>query len=182
MKRDSWEKLPTRIILGGMGHPAIGRTSLAEARGLGLELLRELHRYGLVRRFELVGSIRRGCADVGDVDVVVEAADKPKLMEWFGQMFGRKSNGSPRMSGVIEDVKFDFYVATPETWGSHLFLLTGTRAYTGRCRRVAESHGLSLRRDGVWRGDVRLAGDSERAVFMALGLKYLDPERRVLTR
>lgn len=138
----------------------------------------ELREVGLIRRYEIAGSVRRQLEHVNDVDIIVEPIDTHAFDEWLVTMFGRKSNRQPRTRGLVEGIQLDFYPAGPHEWGSHLFTLTGPHSFYREARRRAESNGRRLDRHGVWMGGTRVAGLTEREVFLALGLCHLPPADR----
>lgn len=75
-------------------------------------------------------------------------------------------------------MRIDLYVATPETWHSHLLIRTGSTQHNVRLTTLARKRGWHLHADGrglVNEKDERIAGDSEESFFEALEIPYLEP-------
>jgi len=66
----------------------------------------------------------------------------------------------------------------PESWGSGLQYLTGSKEHSIRLRGLAQERGLKLSEYGVFRGERRLAGEAEERVYEALGLPFIPPPLR----
>jgi len=65
-----------------------------------------------------------------------------------------------------------------ESYGAALHYFTGSKAHNIAIRRSAQQLGLKINEYGVFRGAKRIAGDSEEAVYRAVGLPYIPPELR----
>ena len=72
----------------------------------------------------------------------------------------------------------DLRVVPEESWGAALQYFTGSKAHNVKVRQVAISHGLKLNEYGVFRGKKKIAGKTEKEVYEAIGLPYLEPELR----
>lgn len=75
-------------------------------------------------------------------------------------------------------LQVDFKTVPPAAWGSGLQYLTGSKAHSIKLRTLAQKQGLKLNEYGVWRGEVRLAGEDEAGVYRALGLPWIPPPLR----
>lgn len=72
----------------------------------------------------------------------------------------------------------DVRIVAPESFGSALLYLTGSKAHSIALRRRARSLGCKLNEYGVFRGAERLAGATEEDAYQALGLPWIAPEPR----
>jgi DNA polymerase (family 10) len=69
-------------------------------------------------------------------------------------------------------------VVAPQSIGAALHYFTGSKAQNIAVRRIAQEHGLKLNEYGVFRGERRMAGETEESVFAAVGLPWIAPELR----
>jgi DNA polymerase (family 10) len=69
-------------------------------------------------------------------------------------------------------------VLQPESFGAALHYFTGSRDHNIHVRRRAQERGYKLSEYGLFRGEKRIAGESEEGLFKALGLSYIPPELR----
>jgi DNA polymerase (family X) len=138
----------------------------------------------LCDRFQLVGSIRRKKASVGDIDFVIIATD-----ENWGKLV--KSLKIPKAicagPSVIkanfpyEDKLFqvDFYRATEQTFGIQMLIRTGSADHNMFLASHAISMGFRLKySEGLLKDEEVIAGHTEDSVFEALGLLCPKPEER----
>jgi DNA polymerase (family 10) len=75
-------------------------------------------------------------------------------------------------------LQVDLRVVPPAAMGSAALYFTGSKAHNIALRRIAQDQGLKLNEYGLWRGRARIAGETEAAVYRALGLRYIEPELR----
>jgi len=76
------------------------------------------------------------------------------------------------------DLQVDLRVVAPENFGAALHYFTGSKAHNIQLRRLGQQQGLKINEYGVFRGEKRIAGDSEASVFKSVGLHYVEPEMR----
>ncbi len=113
---------------------------------------------------------------VGDIDVLVAAADGPAVMAAVRGLpivteviaSGETKTSVMTTSGRQADVR----VVTPECWGAALQYFTGSAEHNVRVREVAKSRGLKVSEYGVFRIEdgERLACATEADVYAALGM------------
>lgn len=133
-----------------------------------------------VVRLSLAGSLRRGTADVGDVDLLII----PKDYEWrtvLRRISGVRilADGGKRvLLALSTGERVDVIATSSESWGAALQYLTGSRWHNISLRQRAIALGLTLNEYGVWRGKERLAGNREGDVYRALGLRWVPPACR----
>lgn len=138
----------------------------------------------------LGGSWRRGCETVGDADVLVVTDSPltpslldpgvilPSLITW--QRTGpRIANGDQQL--LDGPLHWDFWQSSPASRGAMLLFVTGSQRTNLRMRGRAKSMGLALSQDGLKdraTGELISGTDTEEAIFEALRLPYLPPEKR----
>jgi len=134
---------------------------------------------------EICGSIRRRADVVGDVDMVVSSPTKAVVEALKG--FPKKVVATPNKNEkgytfLIEEVQFDFYYSSPENWGAMVLFLTGSQLFNIILRGMAKRDGMKLSQYGLFHNGEVIAGRTERQIFDALGLEYVEPERRTLEK
>jgi DNA polymerase/3'-5' exonuclease PolX len=141
----------------------------------------------LCDRIEVAGSIRRQVGKVHDIDFVVVAkndADWQKINEKL-----KKLKAKPNCSGnsVIKAFlpcpnglfQVDFYRAKSQTFGIHLLVRTGSAEHNVWLAGCAISKGMRIKySEGLTKDGVIIAGEDEKAVFVALGLPCPLPSER----
>lgn len=124
----------------------------------------------------IAGSLRRGKDTVGDVDLVVPRQVAREEVEGFGEwMQGGERKIRLKLAGKLQ---VDIVMCEPDEFGACLMYLTGPYQYNIEMRAEAKALGFKLNEKGLWRGDERVAGRTEREIFKALGLKYCTPPGR----
>jgi len=135
-----------------------------------------------VAHIEVAGSYRRARDTVGDLDILVAAeADSDVMARFVGydEVAQLLSQGPTRASAVLRSaLQVDLRVVDEAAYGAALCYFTGSKAHNIALRRLAQEHGLKLNEYGVFRGQERIAGDSEESVYRALGLPWIAPELR----
>jgi len=135
-----------------------------------------------VRKATIAGSYRRCRETVGDIDVLVTAQDPSAVMEAFvdyDEVRDVLAHGETRSSVVLRcGLQVDLRVVDPACYGAALQYFTGSKAHNIALRRLARAKKLKLSEYGVFRGNRRLAGKTEKAVYSSLGLRWIAPELR----
>jgi DNA polymerase (family 10) len=119
---------------------------------------------------------------VGDLDFLV-ASDKP---EEVARRFARYAEvkqvlaqGTTRASAVLRcGLQCDLRVVGKASFGAALHYFTGSKAHNIAVRKLGIARGLKVNEYGVWKGEKRIAGDTEESVYAAVGLPYIEPELR----
>lgn len=129
----------------------------------------------------LCGSIRREETEVHDIDAMTleEATAVAEKCEAAGLEVvagGRKKNNGVwiKFKGVV----FNIYHYKPEDKGATLFALTGPKQYVIAYRMKAKKAGMLLNQYGLFKGDERVAGETEEEIYEFLGKKYKAPNLR----
>jgi DNA polymerase (family 10) len=130
----------------------------------------------------VAGSYRRCRETVGDLDILVVARDSAPVMERFATYDEVKevlSSGATRSTVILKNnLQVDLRVIEPESFGAALHYFTGSKGHNIAIRRRGQQRGLKISEYGVFRGDQRIAGETEESVFAAVGLPWIPPELR----
>jgi len=145
-------------------------------------MARHLRRAKGVGRVEIAGSYRRCRETVGDIDILATAADSAPVMARFtgyDEVTEVLSQGETRASVLLKcGLQVDLRVVPEASYGAALAYFTGSKAHNIALRRRAQDRRLKLNEYGVFRGDEAVAGETEAAVYAALGLPWIPPELR----
>jgi len=159
-----------------------GRSLLGDVLPLAQELKRKIGSLPEVQIVEIAGSIRRRKETVGDIDVLTVTRDPKKVMDYFITMDlvgGVISHGPSKSTIRLKDgMEVDLRVFKKDEYGSALVYFTGSWELNVELRKIAISLGLKLNEYGVFRDENQVAGKTEKEVFQALGLSYIQPELR----
>ncbi len=79
---------------------------------------------------------------------------------------------------VSDGLQMDLRVVPPESYGAALSYFTGSKEHNVHLRGLAQSKGLKLSEYGLFKGDRRVAGRTEEAIYRKLGMQYVVPELR----
>ncbi|OGI64250.1 MAG: DNA polymerase III [Candidatus Muproteobacteria bacterium RBG_16_60_9] len=158
------------------------RFKLAIAAQYAETLKAYLEKIRAVRQVEIAGSYRRSKETVGDLDLVVTATDAATVMDCFvayEEVKNVLAKGSTRATVILKcGLQIDLRVVEPASYGAALLYFTGSKAHNIEVRRLAQERGLKINEYGVFRGDQRIAGDTEKSVYASVGLPWIAPELR----
>ena len=135
-----------------------------------------------VTRVQIAGSYRRGRDTVGDLDVLLCApagVDPFGALEHYRDLRELSASGTTKAAGVLRNgLQVDLRVVPKESFGAALQYFTGSKDHGIRLRRRAQERGLKLSEYGLFRGEKRIAGETEEGVYRALALEFVPPELR----
>lgn len=155
------------------------RRPLGAVLSLARSLLEAIRALPGVERAELCGSARRYKDTVGDLDFLVASREGERAVEGFVRLPQVKevyAKGKERATVFLKNgLQVDLRVVPPESYGAGLQYLTGSKAHSIRLRALAQEKGLKLSEYGVFRGEKRIAGETEEEVYAALGLPWIPP-------
>ena len=158
------------------------RFKLLMAAQVAEALLAELTAVPGVQQAVAAGSLRRQRETVGDLDLLVTSQRGSPVMDRFTASAGVRqvlSRGSTRASVVLRSgLQVDLRAVAPASFGAAWLYFTGSKAHNIALRKLAQDAGLKLNEYGLYRGDERIAGDTEALVYRALGLPFIEPELR----
>ena len=128
------------------------------------------------------GSLRRWRESVGDLDILAVCADPAAIMEAFTtypEVTDVVSKGEIKSTVMLRGgLQVDLMVVERADFGSALQHFTGSKGHNVALRDRAKRMGLKISEYGVFKGDKRVAGATEREVYRAVGLDLIPPEIR----
>ncbi len=160
-----------------------GRVLLGEAWTTAQKLLSQLREIEGVQRAEAAGSLRRMRETIGDLDLLVSAADTPLVIQAFvafPEVERVLGQGVTKTSvELIDGLRVQLWVHPPERFGSALQYATGSKGHNVRLRAAAQKVGLSLSEHGYQNqeGDLIFCPEEEE-VYGVLGLPWIPPTLR----
>ena len=135
-----------------------------------------------VTQVTVAGSYRRMRETVGDLDILIVASASSPVVQRFtayDEVAEILSAGATRASVTLKcGLQVDLRVVKEESYGAALHYFTGSKAHNIAIRRMAQIKGLKINEYGVFRNNIRVAGESEASVYAAVGLAYIPPELR----
>lgn len=181
------KKIETSILSGiEIAAQADLRTYWAEADQTATELRDHLAKRKSIERVEIAGSYRRGKETVGDLDVLAITSNPKEAMDHFSAFPGiveELARGDTKMSvRLMNKLQIDLRVVPSESFGAALVYFTGSKAHNVVLRGMAKDRGLKINEYGVFRGEDRVAGETEEAVYAAVDLPWIPPELREARR
>lgn len=158
------------------------RFRLDAATAFAEDIVRWLRGARGVRRVVVAGSYRRARETVGDLDVLATGDDAPALIDRFVRYRDAAAivaRGETRATiHLAAGLQVDLRVVDDHSYGAALHYFTGNKAHNIAVRRLGQRRGLKINEYGVFRGDRRVAGDTEESVFASVGLPFIEPELR----
>jgi DNA polymerase (family X) len=136
-----------------------------------------------VKNVEIAGSIRRKKDSIKDIDVVVLSDFPEKVIDFFVKMNDVKlvlGKGKKKCSLVLKNgIGVDVRIFDKDSFGAGLLYFTGSKDYNIRLRNLAIKKGFKLNEYGLFKGKKRIAGFSEKDIYEKLGLKFIEPDKRI---
>jgi DNA polymerase/3'-5' exonuclease PolX len=149
-------------------------------------------------RLEIAGSVRRGKAEVGDLELVAI----PRIMT-VSDLFGtpmqqqslldtalagigiRRLKDGPRYKQIVlaEGINLDLFITDRARWGWIFLLRTGPQEFSHwlvKPKRYGGGLPSYLRADegALWRGNQMIETPEERDALQVLGLPWMEPSER----
>ncbi len=144
-------------------------------------------------RGEIAGSLRRGRATIGDIDLLI-AADEGEASQRIMEVFVTGSdvtrvlgNGATKSSVELQNgLQCDLRIVPPERYGTALSYFTGSKEHNIRLRELALARGLTLNEwaftpvnaDGEPTGAPEILCATEAEVYAQLEMPWIPPELR----
>lgn len=158
------------------------RFKLAIAGQYAEPLKKYLEKVPGVQQVVLAGSYRRFKETVGDIDILVTATGAGKVMDKFtsyDEVREVLAKGETRSTVILQcGLQVDVRVVDPECYGAALQYFTGSKEHNIEIRRLAQERKFKLSEYGVFRGEQRIAGETEESVYRAVDLPWIPPELR----
>jgi DNA polymerase (family 10) len=160
-----------------------GRHLISKAYDASAALQAHLRLHAPEAIIEAVGSLRRGCETIGDLDLLATGAPAT-LMDHFVEypLVERVLGHGDTKSSVLIQGGFqaDLRLIAPESRGAAMQYFTGSKAHNIALRDRAIGLGFKLNEYGLFKveDDTRVAGEHEEGIYAALGLQWVPPELR----
>ncbi|MEK7716334.1 MAG: DNA polymerase/3'-5' exonuclease PolX [Pseudomonadota bacterium] len=158
------------------------RFKLAVAAQYAEPLRKYLEKISGVKQAVLAGSYRRFKETVGDIDILVTAGNTENVMDRFvayDEVKDVLAKGSTRATVILKSsLQVDVRVVSEDCFGAALQYFTGSKAHNIEIRRLAQERRLKISEYGVFKGEKRIAGDTEESVYRSVGLPWIPPELR----
>ena len=164
-----------------------GRSLIHHARAAADEMIATLRERVGVERISVAGSVRRYRETIGDIDLLVPAADAAPIMAAFTSAPSVErvlASGDTKSSVIVaRGLQIDLRVVPPDSWGAALLYFTGSKEHNVRLRGHALKRKLLLNEYGLYRvgAEARgqeIASKTEEDVYAALGMDWIAPELR----
>ncbi len=167
----------------------IGRIPWVDARRMGARVLAGMEGHPEVQRVTLAGSLRRGKASIGDLDVLVASEDPGKVAARFVTLPEVEEvllRGEGRCSvRLLNGQQCDLRVLPPENWGAGLHYFTGSQLHNIAIRaRGLRVSGFKISDKGIFLRDTEVLvypAPREEDIFAAVKLPFIEPELREST-
>ncbi len=158
------------------------RIPLSEVLPVAKKLAARIKKVKGVEMVEVAGSIRRKKPTIGDIDILVASKVPMSIVSAIVSIPSVKkvlASGPKKTSIVLKTgLQVDFRVVKLEQWGSAMQYFTGSKSHSITLRKIAIKKGLKLSEYGVFKGEEVVASKTEKDVYNALGLSYIEPELR----
>ena len=148
---------------------------------------------------EIVGSYRRGAKNSGDIDIIISDSGNDTTV--FGKFLDKLieknilievlSRGKTKSLGISKlsrkpARRIDFMYTAPEEFPFAILYFTGSKTFNTIMRARAlelgysmNEHGFTIMKNKKKTDKLKKVFPNEKAIFQFLGMKYVEPEKRV---
>lgn len=158
------------------------RTKLIDAEDIAKPLLEYLKKANGLKDIMIAGSYRRRKETVGDLDILVTAKKGADIMDHFtdyDEVEEVVSKGKTRSTVYLRSgMQVDLRLVPQVGFGAAQHYFTGSKAHNIAVRKMGVKKGYKINEYGVFKGDERIAGKTEKSVYEKVGLPYIEPELR----
>ncbi len=158
------------------------RTLLSTAEEIAEPLIAYVRNIEGVKKAEVAGSYRRRKETVGDLDMVATGDDGSKIIDAFvgyEEVEEIVSQGETRSTVMLRrGMQVDLRVVKPESYGAAMIYFTGSKPHNLALRRMAIDRGWKNNEYGLYDDGKLIASSTEKDMYRALGLPYIEPELR----
>ncbi len=132
------------------------------------------------KKMEIAGSIRRKNPNPKDIDVVLIPKNKNILENEISKLGRKIQGGEHESTWKVDGVKVEFYYTIPEEWGATLLAYSSKKGSAIGLRIIARMKGFKLNSHGLFKRKTgeRVAGKTEKKIYLVLGRNYKEPEDR----
>ncbi|WP_193165234.1 DNA polymerase/3'-5' exonuclease PolX [Microbulbifer hainanensis] len=158
------------------------RTKLIEAEEIAAPLLDYLKQADGLKDILVAGSYRRRKETVGDLDILITARKDANIMDYFVDYEDIEeivSKGETRSTVHLRcGMQVDLRVVPQVSFGAAQHYFTGSKDHNIAVRKLGIKKGYKINEYGVFKGDKRIAGKTEKSVYASVDLPYIPPELR----
>lgn len=158
------------------------RTRLGIALPLAESIKKEVEAIKGTEGTIIAGSIRRMRETIKDIDILTISDDTERTVKEFTELAFVKevlASGNTKGSVIIKDrIQVDLRVVGPESYGGALQYFSGSQAHNVKLRSIAQKNGLRINEYGIFKGDDKIAGETEKEMYGTLDLPFIPPELR----
>ena len=130
----------------------------------------------------IAGSFRRKKETVGDIDILATSSNTKKAMKAFTEFdevdrviaHGESKSSIKLRTGLQVDLR----IVEKNEFGAALLYFTGSKEHSVALRKIGQEKDLKVNEYGVFSGKKKLAAKTEKKMYKALGLRYIEPELR----
>ncbi|MFW6272050.1 MAG: DNA polymerase/3'-5' exonuclease PolX [Desulfosalsimonas sp.] len=163
-----------------------GETRLlwSDAQPFAMSLKEYLSKIKGAKKVIVAGSFRRGKETVGDLDILATCSPggEQDLMEAFVRFEGVKNilaHGKTKSSVILRSgLQVDLRIVARASYGAALHYFTGSKAHNIAVRKLGIERGYRINEYGVYEGEKRIAGRTEKEVYASVDLPFIEPELR----
>jgi len=158
------------------------RTQLGKVLPLAESIKNEVEKIKGTEGTIIAGSLRRMRETIKDIDILTISDDTEETVKEFTKLpFVKEvlAAGSTKGSLITnEGIQVDLRVVGPESYGAALLYFSGSKAHNVKLRTIASKNGLKINEYGIFKGEEKVAGDTEKEMYGTLGLPFIPPELR----
>jgi DNA polymerase (family X) len=158
------------------------RIKLLEAEQQAASLVAYLKKSKGIKELTIAGSYRRRKETVGDLDILVTCEKDSTVMQRFVEYEDVSkiiSRGKSRSTIVLRSgLHVDLCLLAQVSYGAALHYFTGSKSHNIAIRKIGQEKGYKINEYGVFKGRKRIAGKTEKEVYGAVDLPYIEPELR----
>jgi len=158
------------------------RYKLSTAEQMVIPYIDYLKKDKKIKSLEIAGSLRRRKETVGDIDILATCKRGCKVMDRFTEYEDVKkvlSKGDTRSSVILKSgIQVDFRVVPQVAFGAAMHYFTGSKQHNIAVRKIAVKKNYKLNEYGVYKGEDRIAGKTEKEVYDKVDLPFIEPELR----
>ncbi|MCZ6527657.1 MAG: DNA polymerase/3'-5' exonuclease PolX, partial [Candidatus Dadabacteria bacterium] len=158
------------------------RTHLGKALPLAESIKKEVENIKGTEGTIIAGSLRRMRETIKDIDILTISDNTEKTVKEFTKLPFVKEvlvSGSTKGSVITnEGIQVDLRVVGPESYGGALQYFSGSQAHNVKLRTIASKNGFRINEYGIFKGEEKVAGETEKGMYGTLGLPLIPPELR----
>jgi DNA polymerase (family 10) len=159
------------------------RMPLPYADTIAHEVMDHIVKGGEIEKIDVLGSLRRQVATIGDIDIAAATDHPESVVERFVSFpHQRIIDQGPKGATLLltNGRQVDLRVQKPQAFGAMLQYFTGSKNHNIHLRELALKKGLSLNEHGI--KDVQTGKiteyETEEQFYSAIGLTWIPPEMR----